>query len=263
MPKGLNEQRPPDGIEWTRVWGRRGFTCNPITGCLHECVWQMPDGTLAPCYAKTLVESPRLQSIYPDGFRHTYYHPQRLDALKRMTTGVGVFLCSLSDLFGHWVDGKVIDQVLQHCRQTPQHIYFALTKNPVRAAHFDIPTNVWLGASSPPDQMYGRVLTVGQKQRLFETSLKALRSSAARVKWMSFEPLSSDYSAILSACNGVLGWAVIGAASKGRRYYAPHPDHFNSIQQALDEQGVPTFYKGNLRSLPVAVSQWRQDFPKI
>ena len=38
------------GIEWTDE------TRNATGGCLHDCQWFMPDGTIAVCYAKELAE---------------------------------------------------------------------------------------------------------------------------------------------------------------------------------------------------------------
>ena len=56
----MNEQKAPMGIEWTRIPNsdgtiRRGFTWNPIAGCLHDCQWNIA-GQRAECYAKTIAE---------------------------------------------------------------------------------------------------------------------------------------------------------------------------------------------------------------
>lgn len=63
----MNEQKPPASIEWTRVWGRRGWTWNPVGGCAHECQWLMPNGSPATCYAKTIAERLAPMSYY-NGF---------------------------------------------------------------------------------------------------------------------------------------------------------------------------------------------------
>ena len=64
----MNRQKAPKGIEWTRI--RRadgsvlpGYTWNPTGGCLHGCTWQMPDGSVTECYAKTVAERIRPQLL--------------------------------------------------------------------------------------------------------------------------------------------------------------------------------------------------------
>ena len=79
----MNVQKPPYGIEWTRLprldgTRTRGFTWNPVTGCLHACEWTMPDGTLVQCYAKTVAEG-LARSAYPQGFEAPTFHPDRLE----------------------------------------------------------------------------------------------------------------------------------------------------------------------------------------
>ena len=58
----MNRQKLPKGIEWTRIRDadvyseRPGYTWNPTGGCHHGCTWQMPDGSITECYAKTIAE---------------------------------------------------------------------------------------------------------------------------------------------------------------------------------------------------------------
>ena len=79
----MNRQNPPKGIEWTRIRDadgteRPGYTWNPTGGCFHGCTWEMPDGSLTQCYAKTIAE--RFTSGYPKGFEHHYWRPHSLNA---------------------------------------------------------------------------------------------------------------------------------------------------------------------------------------
>ena len=64
----MNRQKPPKGIEWTRIRQADGtelpgYTWNPTGGCFHGCTWRMPDGSITECYAKTIAE--RFTSGYP------------------------------------------------------------------------------------------------------------------------------------------------------------------------------------------------------
>ena len=259
----MNEQKPKSksSIEWTRVYGRRGYTWNPVGGCHHACRWTMPDGTTAECYAETVANKFRSDKFMPHGFDHHYFNPERLKEPTALHTPAGIFLDSMSDLMGAWVPSEQIEEVLTVCRETPQHIYFLLTKNAPRLLQFKFPANVWVGASSPPDFMFGKPLARKQQTAMLTRILDILERVDVPVRWISFEPLSWDVSALVSSYSGAIQWAVIGAASSGRKYFPPDVDHFRSLLTALDSQSVAVFYKGNLKSLPLAASRWREDFP--
>lgn len=250
------------GIEWTkRVLAdgteRQGFTWNVAGGCLHECQWIMPDGSIATCYAKEVALGVASQN-YPEGFEHHYWHPDRLNEPLKIKAPSNIFLDSMADLMGYWVGAGQIDKVFETCRACPQHTFQLLTKNAPRLLQFDFPANVWVGVSSPPDYMWGNPLAPNQQAKFLERSLDILQRVKAGVRWMSFEPLSQDYASIVARFPGALQWAVIGAASNGSVKYQPDPDHVQSLLDVLDRQGVPVFFKGNLKWQP-----WREGFPQI
>ena len=262
----MNEQHPAsaNAIHWTRIRNtdgtrRRGYTWNPVAGCLHGCGWQMPDGNLAICYAKPIAE--RFSKAYPEGFEHHYWRPHLLPEPSRLKEPAGIFVCSMGDLFGHWVEAWQIEKVLQVIRDCPQHVFQLLTKNPRRTLDFDMPDNVWLGASSPPDIFKGNPLSRRQQETMLRVTLRSLRDANAATKFMSFEPLSWDVSTIVTDYPGVLDWAIIGAASDGHKKVAPPLAAFRNLQSVLDRQSVATVYKGNMRALPLAAADWREDFP--
>jgi protein gp37 len=195
------------GIEWTDA------TWNPIAGCKHGCRWTMPDGSVAVCYAETVAEG-IASSVYVNGFDHHYWKPQHLDSPKHKKDPLKIFVGSMSDVFGLWVPDEQIEAVLQVARDCPQHTFQMLTKNPIRTKQFDLPSNVWLGASMPPDSMWGKPLSQEQKERMLTRTLESLEQARASVKWISFEPLSWDVTDIVAQYPGIIQWGVIGAASK-------------------------------------------------
>lgn len=261
----MNKQNPPNAIEWTRIRNtdgtvRNGYTWNPIAGCLHDCEW-IVDGQRAECYAKTVAE--KFTAAYPDGFSHYYWHPKRLKEPKKVIEGAGIFPDSMSDLFGNWVHEQHVHAILNVMRQTPQHIYQALTKNAPRYNKFRhvLPANLWAGVSSPPDHMLGIDLTQIQKERYLHKALETLSQLDSQVTWMSFEPLSQDWSQTVAKYPKALKWAVIGAASNGNHYYPPEEKHVRNLLDVLDSNNVRVFFKGNLHSLPWAAANWREYFP--
>lgn len=258
----MNKQKKDAGIEWTHVFAPgTGYTWNPVGGCKHACQWVMPDGQIAQCYAKSVAEGVA-SAAYPQGFEAHYWTPERLREPMKLKKPAGIFLDSMSDLMGHWVSDNEINAVLDICHQTPQHIYFLLTKNAPRLVKFDFPPNVWVGVSSPPDFMWGKELSTGQRLQFLDSSLRYLGRTNAAVKWMSFEPLTISVYRTLHMHSNVLDWAVIGAASNGRNEYAPAENLVRELVGLLDRQDVPVFFKGNMRSLPWAAANWRQEFPQ-
>lgn len=263
----MNEQKPPKGIEWTRIQHpdgttMRGFAWNPIAGCKHGCQWCMSDHTVASCYAETVANN-LARSAYPHGFRHHYFFPNRLDEPLRLGCPAGIFLDSMSDLLGCWVPDDHIQQVLAVCREAFHHTFFLLTKNAPRLLAFDFPPNVWLGASIPPDWILGRRLAPAQKDHMLRRALSVLsKLPRHNIRWMSFEPLSWNVGPIVVEQPAALDWAVIGGASNGTKKYLPDLQHFGNLYGILEAAEIPMFFKGNLRALPYAETRWQEKFPQ-
>lgn len=252
MNKQFNPKTGRRGIEWC------DYTWNSIGGCRHRCRWMMPDGSIAICYAEA-VANRVAQQAYPEGFEHHYWRPNMLNEPFLLKEPARIFLDSMADLMGNWVPSDQIHQVLDICWRASQHTFLLLTKNAPRLSAFKFPANVHIGISSPPDFMFGRALNRMQQYRMLERAFNILsRLTEVPVCWMSFEPLSQDYSQIVADHPGVLQWSVIGAASNGRTYYQPDPDHVSRLLDVLDRQGVPVFFKGNLDWSP-----WREELPAV
>ncbi len=246
-----NDKVSGRGIQWC------DYTWNPVSGCHHGCRWAMPDGSTAICYAEEIAN--KFKRAYPEGFEHHYWNPQRLEEPLKIKEPAKIFLGSMSDLMGHWVPEEQINRVLSMCHQADWHTYQLLTKNAPRLLTFYFPKNVWVGASSPPDFMWGKPLDQNQQNRMLDKTLKSLDEVNVPVRWMSFEPLSWDISQIV-ADNEPLQWAVIGAATNGPKVYQPDPDHVTRLLEVLDRQKVPVFFKGNIWGNP-AINEWREYFP--
>ena len=254
----MNKQKKPGGIEWTRVWGRDGYTWNPVTGCKHGCRWHM-NGATAICYAEAIAN--HFTNAYPKGFEHIEFHPKRLSEPSKVKKPAGVFLDSMSDLMGIGVKSNWIHQVLDVCRENSHHVFFLLTKNAPRLLQFQFPNNVWVGVSSSPDILFGKDMDGNRKQRYMIKALDVLSKVDANVKWMSLEPLNGNYSEVLREYSGVLNWATVGAASNGRKYYPPLREHYYPTMSELDRQKIPVFFKGNMRSFGITKNDWTEEYP--
>lgn len=239
------------GIQWC------DYTWNPVAGCQHGCRWTMPDGSVAICYAEEIAN--KFSRAYPHGFEHHYWHPERLTEPTKLREPARIFMDSMSDLMGVWVDENHIKAVFDVCRFADWHAFQLLTKNAPRLLQVDLPANVWAGASSPPDQMLGSTLSRVQQEKMLAKTLRTLSQVAVPVRWMSIEPLSWDVSEVV-ADHAPLSWAVIGAATNGPRVYQPDPEHVANLLTVFDDQSVPVFFKGNLWG-NAGIDHWREYFP--
>jgi len=259
----MNKQIAPGGIEWTRINGRPGYTANPVRGCLHGCQWRMPDGKIAICYAKAVVDRFGLKA-YPNGFENLYFDERELTAIRNLKEPSGIFICSMSDLFGQKVPEAWIARVLGIMDECPQHVFFSLTKNSHRLLEFSLPKNLLVGISAPPSFMFGKELNDEQQYTWFKKALENLRRSTASKRWVSLEPLMPGYLGLLGEASGWLDWAVIGAASDGNKTHQPDQSTLHWALRWLESRKVPVFFKGNLsRDLAAIFGEWRQEFPKL
>lgn len=207
-------------IEWTE------HTWNPVTGCTK----------LSPgckhCYAETMTR--RLVAMgasgYENGFELTM-HPERLEQPLRRKAPTTYFVNSMSDLFHEDVTDSFIEQVIDVCRQTPQHTYQVLTKRAERLPKFfaqrHIPTNVWLGVSVE-DRKFG-VPRIAH--------LQAVRGAA--VRFLSVEPLLGDVGKL--DLQGI-HWVIVGGES-GLKARPMKPEWAENVRRQALAQGVAFFFK--------------------
>lgn len=277
-----NKKTGARGIEWCDE------TRNVFGGCFHRCRWLMPDGTIAQCYAESLAEGGVAKAGYPHGFEHHYYRPSNLGALVAGRTPKLIFMDSMSDLFGHWVDEGQLKAVFQAMATAPHHAYQSLTKAPGRIAKYMglFPKNLWVGVSSPPDYFMPAQTAVAEfdgldmnpaaplphhaKVKMLQRSLRVLaevKAATGNITWMSWEPVSWDMAPHIDV-DLMPDWVIIGAASNGRAYFQPDPAHIVPLLKLADAAGTAVFYKGNIRPMfevndlgSLELNRWREDFP--
>lgn len=249
------DKRPKGGrgIEWC------DYTWNPVGGCQHACRWRMPDGSIAICYAEEVANGVA-SSAYPQGFEHHYWNEQRLQEPLQLSAPSKIFCDSMADLFGAWVPDAHKMAVLDVMHRSCWHTFQSLTKAAPNMLKYNdyLPDNLWAGASVPPTFFKGHELTQSQQERMLHRILEVLSEIKTPVRWLSIEPLSWDISDILMEWQGAIEWAVIGAASNGKRKYQPEPEWVQNTLAVLDMQNVAVFFKGNLKWSP-----WREEFPIV
>lgn len=266
MSKQFDPKTKRRGIEWTDK------TVGVFGGCLHDCKWEMPDGTVAECYAKSLAESGVAKAAYPEGFEHHYFREKALTQLSGGERPELIFCDSMSDMFAANVPPEQIQRMFSTMRDAPHKAFQSLTKAAPQLLKFTdtMPPNLWVGVSSPPDWFMGKHLSQGQQEAMLRKSLEVLwevRQRTGNIVWMSAEPVSWDLTAVIDD-EHPLDWIVIGAASRGREYFQPEAVHVRNLLEVMDETATAVFYKGNIRPLfqthdfgRSSLNRWREDFP--
>jgi protein gp37 len=155
-------------IEWTEA------TWNPVTGC----------NKISPgckrCYAERM--SYRLKAMgqvnYKNGFELTL-QPHMIEVPLRWKKPQTIFVNSMSDLFHKDIPFEYIEKVFDVMRRAHWHRFQVLTKRADRLAQLnsliDWPDNVWMGVSVESQKYVDRI--------------DHLRSTGAKTKFLSFEPL--------------------------------------------------------------------------
>ncbi len=228
-PPVVNGQRPTfnrtnEMVDWAK------WTWNPVTGCLHNCVY---------CYARDIAER-----FYTEKFAPTF-HPERLKAphytkvppeADTNPAARNVFVCSMADLFGKWVPQEWIDAVLAEVRAAPQWNFLFLTKFSQRLAEIRWPENAWVGT------------TVDEQYRV-EIAERAFRKVDAPVKWLSCEPLRER---LTFSSLSMFDWVVLGGQSKSSQAPAFQPpwEWVEHLWKQVTAAGCLLYWKPNLTTRP-------------
>jgi protein gp37 len=135
----------------------------------------------------------------------------------------------MSDLFHDDVPVDYIRQVFDVMRRAHWHRFQILTKRSERLAnldpHIDWPRNVWMGVSV--------------ESRPYVSRIRLLRSTHARVKFLSVEPLLE---ALPNLDLDGIDWVIAGGES-GPRARAVRPEWIAGLRDQCVVARVPFFFK--------------------
>lgn len=218
-----------DNIEWAK------WSWNPVTGCLHDCVY---------CYARDI-------GIRFSGHFKPEFHPERLNApsntrvpeVRKTEPGIkNVFVCSMADLFGDWVDQSWIDQIMDQVRNNQQWNFLFLTKNPKRYIGIDWPKNAWVGTTVDNQDRIESAIDAFEKLNTTDTP--------PSVTFLSCEPLLSKVS--FDGRLDLFDWVIIGGQSRSSKCEASQPewDWVESLLSQSRMAGCKVYFKPNLSARP-------------
>lgn len=241
---------------------------NPVTGCLHGCEYcyargisrrfgcKLPDKIEDNAFAvldEPYVSRDGVTNPYPYEFLPTF-HRYRLDIPQTWKQPKNIFVCSMADLFGEWVEDDVIREVFDACRKAPWHRYLFLTKNPERykrlAIKDELPLedNFWFGSTT----------TRHNDGAFFTKSSGAKRCHT----FVSIEPILERFGKPQNGDSVVTltDWAIIGAETGSRKgKVIPEKEWILELVEVFHKAGKPVFMKESLRELMGA--DFMQEFP--
>ena len=232
-PKAKSTFNPTtDSVEWAKS------TWNPVTGCLHDCAY---------CYARDITK--RYPENWKNGFEPTF-HPERLEApfntklpASKANGARNVFVCSMADLFGEWVDADWIQQVLHACEQALDWTFIFLTKNPKRLIDFHFPENAWVGTTVDVQERVAPAVSAFMDLDQSENRPKVL--------FLSCEPMLErlDF-----GDDGLMpfDWVIIGGCSSNSGMTAIQPafDWVFDLTVSARKHGCKVYWKPNLKCRP-------------
>lgn len=155
-------------------------TWNPITGCLHNCVY---------CWARRLALTKlRMLPRYRDGFVPRFNENELKRGFKPDTM---VFCCDMGDIFSPGVRDEWVYKVLEHIAKYPKTLFLLLTKNPERYKDFlsVMPRNVILGATIETDNDELYLQHKISQAPLPSQRIKAMKQLQWNLKMVSIEPI--------------------------------------------------------------------------
>jgi protein gp37 len=168
------------------------------------------------------------QPNYRNGFQLTL-QPHMLELPLRWKKPQAIFVNSMSDLFHEDVPEEYIQRVFGVMRRAHWHRFQVLTKRAERLAELNPqlnwPANVWMGVSV--------------ENASYAHRIDALRSTGAKIKFLSLEPL-------LGPLTGIelheIDWVIVGGES-GSKARPMIPEWVTEIRDQCLSARVPFFFK--------------------
>ena len=249
---------------------------NPISGCYHNCEYCYArrianrfDGGLGEGNGVYVLDEPICPQKpignrgafligkpmpYPYGFRPTY-HRYRLNVPQLWVKPRNIFVCSMADLFGDWVEDEWIDEIMQACRKAPQHRYLFLTKNPDR---YDDLENKGIIKNTDQNFWLGSTVTVETRDKMHYNSF--LHTFQSCEPMLAPWPPAGQVNQYSLMKNWLPEWVIFGAETGNRRNkVVPEKSWLDNAVEMCRNMGAKVFMKESLRE--IMGDDFIQEFP--
>jgi len=258
-------------IEWTHRPGTKGETWNPIrarhlaTGKIGWHCETVSDGCKF-CYAAAQNLNRRNLAFgtglpYKPGHRRDieiFLDERTLTAPLRWRNPRTIFVCSMTDAFGSFVDDAMLDRMFAVAALCPQHVFIFVTKRAARMRAYlgarngmgnsalcrainDIPAKLGnrRGALEMPLPNVWLIVST-EDQATFDERVADLWETPATVRGISAEPLLGPI--WMGRHAGLLDWVIAGGES-GPNARPVHPAWVRSLRDQCHNAGTAFFFK--------------------
>lgn len=230
-------------------WPELDYTWNPIVGCQNNCGF---------CYARSLhnkrheayKNGKRLPVQYAKPFNEIQYFPERTAEPFLVKKPSVIFVGSMTDIFGPWVDHELIQTILNVIYEANQHTFMLLTKFPECYACMPFfPPNVILGATFTMKNIKRETTVLDQFRKLHP----------GHRKFISLEPILGPTTLFdLRMIDEWIDLVIVGSMTGGSKFdrIVPDPSWLYFIAKNI-------YYKKSIRDLFPGLPQWenkQQDF---
>jgi len=208
-------------------------TWNPIKGCGYACPY---------CYVQKMME------------RYGYDNTVRLDE-KELSTNLGkgrtIFVGSMGDMWGPWVDVDWIGRVINRCFDFPLNKYVFQSKNPKRFLQWFVTPNpkFILGTTIETDKYPDGYASFAP--RINDRFNAMLKIPPGMFKFVTIEPIMDFRVKTIMDMIRIIrpNFVTIGADSKGHGLVEPTWEKVESLIKELGEEGIEIRQKKNLDRL--------------
>ncbi|HIE18111.1 TPA: DUF5131 family protein [Candidatus Bathyarchaeota archaeon] len=199
-------------------------TWNPITGCLHNCIY---------CWARKY--SKRLAAMGIEPYKTYDFKPAFAEwrLRQRFPKRESVFVSDMGDMWGDWVPREWIERVLRVLRTKRDSWFFFLTKNPKRYHEFQdrFISNMMLGVTIETNRPY-KVTRAPLPRERFE----AMRDLNWSYKVVVIEPILDFDPEFIDWIREIRPERVhIGYDNYGNRLQEPRLEKTLALKKELDK----------------------------
>ena len=145
-----------------------------------------------------------------------------------------IFVGSMSDIFGEWIETEWIEQILEVVKKCTQHKFLFLTKNPIRYKYFQSNMGAYENC------WFGYTQTSGYSEQFLEI----YDVFDVNHYYISAEPLLGNVLLL-----GNESWIIIGALNKNGKPCVTKKEWVLSLLKQADSFKIPVFIKDSLYEL--------------
>ncbi len=175
--------------------------------------------------------------VRPEGHPEMALNADMIQSWSRMRKPKKIFVGSMTDIFGDWVDDGIIFALFDAMARAPRQIFQILTKRPERMSEIVPEFLEWFGWPRMPDNIW--LGTSIENQSVAQDRYRWLVHTPAVVRFLSLEPLLGPID--LGHPDGI-DWVIVGGES-GPGARPLELEWIEAILRQCEAANISTFVK--------------------